>query len=173
MSQHSSLENPTSFNTYVGIRLYQRMAFLSVTTNSTITEAADIGDVSEEDTGNTDRAVVTRTIEGEIAGVRGYSYTGCYTCKVKIQPIDDISGECPKCNTMVKLSMCHALFTADIRFAAHDKATHNVKVFNDIIGQLVGTAPGSTRDLQTALLALPALKLHVDSGHIVYSANHL
>ena len=144
----------------VGIRHFRGMQFLSITPNSTIKEAADIGDVSEEETGDTDRAIITRIIEGEIAGVRAFSYTGCSACKVKIQALDDISGECLKCTTMVKLSMCPALFTADIRFAANNKETHNVKMLNDVILQLVGTAPPSTRDLQAALLALPALKLH-------------
>ena len=105
----------------VGIRHFRGMQFLSITPNSTIKEAADIGDVSEEETGDTDRAIVTRIIEGEIAGVRAFSYTGCSACNVKIQALDDISGECLKCNTMVKLSMCPALFTADIRFAANNK----------------------------------------------------
>ena len=45
------------------------MHFLSVTANSTKTDAADIGDVSEEESGDTERAVVTRIIEGELQGL--------------------------------------------------------------------------------------------------------
>ena len=94
-------------------------------------------------------------------------------CKKKIQPIDDISGECPKWIVMVKLTKCPALFTADIRFATKDEVMHNLTLFKDVILYLLGTAPGSTRHLQTTLLVLPDLKLRCDRCDIVYSANRL
>ena len=158
----------------VTVRCYDGVNFFSISKQSGIASVDDIGDIAKVETGDVDRPVVCRVVEGELVAVRCIKYVGCSKCKVKIENVDDVVGECRKCSSMVKLSRCLNLFTAYVRVQDQADKHHDFKMFHDIIQQIIGECKDKdVPDVQYALLAAPQLAFRVDRKNIVFSVNKL
>ena len=90
----------------VGVCCFNNINYLSVSGDSQILPTSDTGDVGTLEAGDVDRLVMSSIIEGEMIAARCIEYTGCSTCKVKIDTVDGIVGECSKCRLMVKMTKC-------------------------------------------------------------------
>ena len=153
----------------VVVRSFSEVNYLSVGMGSQIISVEDIGVVSSIQSGDIDRVVTSREIEGEIIAVRCIEYTGCSECKVKIDVIDDLVGECPKCGLMVKLNRCSKLFTANIRVEDADKKKHDIKLFHDNIIKIAKNDAMDVDMIQKCFLAQPKLKFKVNNKNIAFA----
>ena len=99
----------------VGVHLFSGINYLSVTEQSVIQPVSDIGDICYLESGDVDRLILSRIIQGEIVGARVVKYIGCSTCKIKIEVVDTMVGKCSKCGLMMTLSKCPDNFIANIR----------------------------------------------------------
>ena len=98
----------------VGVRLFDKTKYFSVTQATVISEIDNIGAVAEATTGDVDRAIVSSAFNGEIVGARCLVYEGCSRCKVKLHSDDSIVGLCAKCGMSLKMSKALKFYTANI-----------------------------------------------------------
>ena len=83
---------------------FNSINYLSATSTSCVRQVEDIAEVVELEAGDIDQLPSSSNIvEGEIVGFRCIMYTGCSTCKVKVDGSDGTFAECNKCKMMLKL----------------------------------------------------------------------
>ena len=47
-------------------------------------------------------------------GVQCIVYDGCGVCKVKVESVDGVFGECRKCEILIKMTNCQKFYTATV-----------------------------------------------------------
>ena len=152
-----------ALNYYVIVHCYNNIKYFSFTSQSTLEQVGDIGTVSEVESDDVDREIVSHCITGEIVAAKCFNYSGCSVCKLKIETSDGMFGECSKCHMMMKMSKCPKSFTANVRVIDSKSKLHDVKMFNDVITKLIGELTDSmtTKNLEQKLLTTAPHQMQV------------
>ena len=101
------LEEKSYKLSYVSVKQWDGVKYLSVSEGSEIVCVDDIGDVAEIECGDEDNIVACHVVEGEIDAVEYCDeYVECIGCKSKVESSDGIVGECKKCGMLMKMKRC-------------------------------------------------------------------
>ena len=87
------------------------------------------------------------------------------TCKCKIQQIDNVVGQCPKCDILTK---CPKTSTAKVIVSRQDGKDEILTLFDPVLSQIVDGI--SAPSLAMKLLCAPKHKFFFDERGIVFTA---
>lgn len=90
------------------VRTFQNVNHLSMGEQTTVQEIDDIGEV-DDTLSDGECSKAPNNISGEIIAVlSAEEYSSCISCKTKVRPLNEVIGECPKCQTKMKLNRCNS-----------------------------------------------------------------
>ena len=129
----------------VSVKEFEGIHYLSTTVDSEINKIDDIGEVNTITMPSSHRV-----IHGEVAGVQRISpYKECTTqsCMAKVNAVSEVRGECSKCRSAVKLSLCKDCVCADLTVQDASRTKHSVTAFTREVFLIIGNAPSDTSDV--------------------------
>ena len=151
------------------VRQYNVIKYLNGGQDFSLETIDDIGEVTEDDPDSEQsRSIVIGDIDSVISEE---DYVSCKTCKSKLQQIDEIVGQCPKCDTLTKISKCPKVCTAKVIVGDKDGKDHILTIFDPLLSTIVDGISGTSLGMK--LLNVPTYKFFFDTRGIIFAANKI
>ena len=165
------LEEKSYKLSYVSVKQWDDIKYLSVSGGSEIVCVDDIGDVAEIECGDEDTIVACRVVEGEIDAVEFCDeYVECIGCKSKVDSSDGIIGECKKCGMLMKMKKGVKSVVAKV-FVSDGGKMNSVTLFDSVLREIVSGVSGDC--LKKRLLAAPPVQLKLDRQDVAVSVKKI
>lgn len=105
-------------------------------------------------------------VVGEIVEVlKVERYNSCWNCSSKVTKKTNVTGECNKCKSRMKLSRCSVMLTAHIVMENDAACTVQLTVFSNVIMEIIEEIEGE--DVEEKLLNSPKMKCFFNTSNIV------
>ena len=165
------LEEKSYKLSYVSVKRWDGVKYLSVSEGSEIVCVDDIGDVAEIECGDEDSIVACHVVEGETDAVEYCDeYVECIGCKSKVHSSDGIVGECKKCGMLMKMKRGAKSVVAKV-FVWDGGKMNSVTLFDSVLREIVCDVSGDC--LKKRLLAAPPVQLKLDRQEVAVSVKKL
>ena len=156
---------------YVIVKQWDGVKYLSVSKGSEIDCVEDLGDVADVVCGDEDSIVACRVVEGEIDAVEFFDeYVQCIGCKSKVESLDRIIGECKKCGILMKMKRGVKCVIAKVLIFDGDEMIR-VILFSSVINEIISGVGGD--GIKKRLLAAPPVKIQLNSRDVAVSVTML
>ena len=136
---------------------YREAKYLSFPESAVFEPIDDIADVVEFEEDEEVTGLSQAVVVGEIVEVSKVErYTSCRGCSSKVTKRTELTGECSRCETRVKLSKCPVTLTARIVVENDTGTAYPLTAFGNVIADLIDEMEGE--DVEEKLLNMPKIK---------------